>query len=285
MAGRPNVGKSTLVNTLLSYPLSIVSSKPQTTRHRLLGILSGDTYQVIFLDSPGLMVPRYALQDLMVKTAWSAISEADLVLLLTEPREDNLDGETRILDRLRHLRKRVVLAINKIDLVKRSDLLPVIQFYSALFPFEEIVPISALKEDGLDDLKRVMISKLPHQPAFYPAGEVTDRPQRFFVAEIVRQKVFERFGEEIPYSVAVVVDEYKEREGAKDYIKATVICEKTSQKAILIGKRGEAVKRLGREARSEIERFTGRNVFLELRVDVKENWRRRDSAIKMLGQT
>ena len=285
MAGRPNVGKSTLVNKLLSYPLSIVSSKPQTTRHRLLGILSGDAYQVIFLDSPGLMVPKYALQAMMVKTAWSAISEADLVLLLTEPREDDLDGETRILARLRQLRKRVILAINKVDLVKKPDLLPVIQFYNGLFSFEEIVPVSALKEDGLDDLKRVIISRLPHQPAFYPAGEITDRPQRFFVAEIVRQKVFEQFGEEIPYSVAVVVDEYKEREQAKDYIRATVVCERESQKAILIGKRGEAVKRLGREARSEIERFTGRGLFLELKVEVRENWRRKDGAIKMLGQT
>jgi len=285
VAGRPNVGKSTLVNKLLSYPLSIVSPKPQTTRHRLLGILSGQGYQVIFLDSPGLMVPRYALQDLMVKTAWSAISEADLVLLLTEPKEDDLDGETRIMGRLRQLRKRVVLAINKIDLVGKPDLLPVIRFYNDLFPFEEIVPISALKEDGLDDLKKVIVSRLPHQPPFYPEGEVTDRPQRFFAAEIVRQKVFERFGEEIPYSVAVVVDEYKEREGAKDYIKATVFCERESQKAILIGKRGEAVKRLGREARSEIERLTGKGVFLELKVDVKENWRRRDGTVRMLGQT
>jgi GTP-binding protein Era len=285
VAGRPNVGKSTLVNKLLSYPLSIVSRKPQTTRHRLLGILSGNAYQVIFLDSPGLMVPRYALQDLMVKTAWSAISEADLVLLLTEPREDDLDGETRILDRLRDLGKRVVLAINKIDLVGKPDLLPVIGFYSELFPFEEIMPISALKEDGLEDLKKVIVSRLPSQPPFYPEGEITDRPQRFFAAEIVRQKVFELFGEEIPYSVAVVVDEYKEREGAKDYIKATVFCEKESQKAILIGKRGEAVKRLGREARTEIERFTGRGVYVELKVEVKGNWRRRDSTVRMLGQT
>jgi GTP-binding protein Era len=285
VAGRPNVGKSTLVNKLLSYPLSIVSAKPQTTRHKLLGIMDGEDHQVVFLDSPGLMVPKYALQQMMVKSAWSAMEEADLVLLMTEPREDDLDGETRIVDRLRVMHKPVVLAINKIDLVARSGLLPVIAYYRELFSFTEIVPISALKDDGLDIIKQVIIANLPHQPAFYPAGSVTDRPQRFFVAEIVRQKVFEQFGEEIPYSVAVVVDDYKERDDARDYIKATVVCERESQKAILIGKGGVAVKRLGSRARAEIEAFVGKQVFLELRVEVKGNWRKMEQSVRSLGQT
>jgi GTP-binding protein Era len=284
VAGRPNVGKSTLVNKLLSYPLSIVSRKPQTTRHKLLGVLTGDAYQVILLDSPGLMAPRYALQQMMVKTAWSAIEEADLVLLVTEPREDSLDGETRILERLGQLKKKVLLAINKIDLVPKPDLLPLIEFYRRLFTFEEIVPISALHDDGLEILKDVIVSRLPRQPAFYPQGEITDRPQRFFVGEIVRQKVFELYGEEIPYSVAVVVEDYKERDGSRDYIKAVVVCEKAGQKAILIGRKGEAIKRLGTAARGDIERLVGKQVYLELRVEVKENWRRRDSAVKGLGQ-
>lgn len=284
VAGRPNVGKSTLVNKILNYPLSIVSRKPQTTRHKLLGILNGETYQVIFLDSPGLMVPKYALQNLMVRSAWSAMEESDLVLLLAEPREDDLDGETQILKRLARLKKPVILAINKIDLVMKNDLLPLIEFYRNLHPFDEIVPVSALKNDGLDILKGVIVSRLPHQPPFYPPGEVTDRPQRFFVGEIIRQKAFEQFGEEIPYSVAVVVDEYKERDQAKDYIRAVLVCEKASQKAILIGKRGGAVKRLGRAARTEIESFVGKEVFLELKVEVRDNWRREAGAIRTLGQ-
>jgi GTP-binding protein Era len=285
VAGRPNVGKSTLVNNLLDYRLSAVSPKPQTTRHKLLGIINGEGYQVIFLDSPGLMVPRYTLQDLMVKSAWAAIEEADLTLLLTEPREDDFDGETRILERLKRTAKPVILAINKIDLVAKDSLLPLIAYYRGLFGFAEIVPVSALKQDGLDALKKVIVAGLPSQPAFYPQDEVTDRPQRFFIAEIIRQKVFELFGEEIPYSVAVVIEEYKERGGeARDYIKATAVCERASQKAILIGKRGEAVKRLGRVARAEIEAFVGKGVFLELKVDVKENWRKDERKIKSLGQ-
>jgi GTP-binding protein Era len=285
VAGRPNVGKSTLVNKLVSYPLSIISRKPQTTRHKLLGILGGEGYQAIFLDSPGLMVPKYALQQLMVKTAWAVIEEADLVLLVTEPRSDDLDDQTGIITHLRRLKKRAILAINKIDLVNKATLLPLIEFYRELYPFAEIVPISALKDDGLDDLKGLIVSNLPHQPPFFPPGEVTDRPQRFFVGEIIRQKVFERYGEEVPYSVAVVVEDYKEREDGKDYVKAIVVCEKSSQKAILIGKRGEAIKRLGRAARTGIEGFVGKGVFLELRVEVRENWRREERTVKQLGQS
>jgi GTP-binding protein Era len=285
VAGRPNVGKSTLVNKLVSYPLSIVSRKPQTTRHKLLGILTGEGYQAIFLDSPGLMVPRYALQHLMMKTAWGAIEEADLVLLVSEPWLDDLNDETGILKHLERLKKKTILAINKVDLVNKLDLLPRIESYRGLYPFSEIVPVSALKDDGLDVLKGLIVSNLPHQPPFYPPGDVTDRPQRFFVAEIIRQKVFDLYGEEIPYSVAVLVEEYKEREGGKDYVKAIVVCEKPSQKAILIGKKGEAIKRLGKAARTSIEGFVGKDIFLELKVEVRDNWRREERAVKQLGQT
>ena len=159
--GRPNVGKSTLVNNLLSFPLSIVTRKPQTTRHRLLGILSEDNYQVIFQDTPGILVPRYALQKLMVESAWAVIEDADLVLLMTEPRQDDFNGEAHILSGLKRAGRKVVLAINKIDLVQKSSLLPLIGFYDRLFAFVEIVPISALKSDGLDALKKMIISNLP----------------------------------------------------------------------------------------------------------------------------
>jgi GTP-binding protein Era len=285
VAGRPNVGKSTLVNRLLNFPLSIITPKPQTTRHKILGILSETGYQVIFLDIPGIMIPKYALQDLMVKSAWSAIEEADLVLLMVEPRLRDFEKEAAILKRLEQLNKKAILAINKIDLVRKSQLLPVVESYSTAFTFTEIVPISALKADGLDLLKRAIVANLPHQPPFYPQGELTDRPQRFFVGELIRQKIFEQFGEEVPYSVAVLIDEYAERETAKDYIEATVICERDSQKAILIGQHGEAIKQMGRAAREEIEAFIGKGVFLKLKVDVRKNWRKQARSVRRLGQS
>ena len=282
VAGRPNVGKSTLTNKLLNFPLSIVTRKPQTTRQRTLGILTGEDYQVIFLDTPGMLVPRYALQKVMLEAAWSAVEDADIVLLLTEPAADNFNGETRIIERLKSMRKKVVLAINKIDLVPKPSLLPLTEHFMAIFPFEEIVPVSALKNDGLDRLKQILISNLPRQAPFYPPDEVSDRPLRFFAAEIIRQKVFELYGEEIPYSVAVVIDEYKEREKGKDYIRANVIAEKDTQKAILIGGGGAAVKRLGQAARESIERFVGKPVFLEIRVQVRKNWRKEERAARRL---
>jgi GTP-binding protein Era len=284
VAGRPNVGKSTLVNKLLNFPLSIVSPKPQTTRHKVLGILNEAGCQVIFLDSPGLVVPRYALQSLMVTAAWSAVEEADLVLLMVEPRMPELEGESAILKRLKELGKKVILAINKIDLVAKPDLLPVIRLYSEAFPFEDVVPISALKDDGLDVLKRAVVSNLPERPPYYPPDELTDRPQRFFVGELIRQKVFEQFGEEIPYSVAVLIDEYTERDSDKDYIRAIVICERDSQKAMLIGKRAGALKRLGSAARSEIESFVGKGIYLDLKVEVRKKWRKHEKTIRRLGQ-
>ncbi len=284
VAGKPNVGKSTLVNRFLNFPLSIITPKPQTTRHKILGILSEDNYQIIFLDSPGIMHPKYALQELMVKSAWSAVEEADIVLLMVEPWPQAVEEIGDMVDRLKALNKTTVLAINKIDLVPKPQLLPLMDQYSKCYGLEDIVPISALKADGLDRLKQVLIAKLPKQPPFYPPEELTDRPQRFFVSEIIRQKVYEHFGEEIPYSVAVVIDEFIERKEGKDYIKATIVCERDSQKAILIGSKGEAMKRLGRSAREEIETFLGKGVYLELVVEVRRNWRKDERAIKRLGQ-
>lgn len=283
VAGRPNVGKSTLTNRLLNFPLSIVTRKPQTTRQRLLGILTGEDHQVIFLDTPGMLVPRYALQKVMNQAAWAAVEDADVVLLLTEPAADDFNGEANILDRLRRLGKKVILAINKIDLISRPSLLPLTEHFMGLYPFEEIVPVSALKNDGLDILKRTIVAALPEQPPFYPPDEVTDKPMRFFAGEIVRQKVFELYGEEIPYSVAAVVDEYKEREGSKDYIKVDVIAERDTQKAILIGRKGEAVKKLGRAAREAIEAFVGKPVYLEIRVQVRKNWRKDENSARRYG--
>ncbi len=284
IAGKPNVGKSTILNNLLNFPLSIVTPKPQTTRHKILGILSESNYQMVFLDSPGIMAPKYTLQQLMVKTAWSAIDESDVVLLVVEPWGQEIEEMGEIIDGIKKRGKKIVLAINKIDLVAKPNLLPVIAEYNSRYGIEDIVPISALKLDGLDRLKEVIASNLPKQPPFYSPDELTDRPQRFFVAEIIRQKVFEQFGEEIPYSVAVVVDEYTERQDGKDYIKATIFCEKDSQKSMLIGRGGEAIKRLGKSARQDIEAFVGKEIYLELVVDVRKNWRKDEKLIRRLGQ-
>lgn len=282
--GRPNVGKSTLANGLLKFRLSVVTKKPQTTRHRALGILNGEGYQMILLDTPGILEPSYRLQELLVKTAMATLADGDVILLLSEPEADSFSDRPGLLDRLKESGKPVVLAINKIDLVTKTDLLPLIEHFGGLFPFKEIVPISALKTDGIDRLEQVLAGYLPSGPPLYPPDEVTDRPERFFVAEMIREKIFNLYGEEIPYSTAVAIEEFKERvPPAKDYIRAAVFVERDSQKGVLIGKGGAALKRLGQTVRQEVESFLGRHVYLELHVLVREKWRKKDSMLRDLG--
>jgi len=282
--GRPNVGKSTLANKLLKFKLSAVTKKPQTTRHRVLGILNGDGYQMILLDTPGILDPTYRLQEYLVKAAMSTLSEGDVILLMTEPKADTFSDRPELTDRLQSGGKPVVLAINKIDLVAKEELLPLIDHFSRLFGFAEIVPISALEDDGLDRLERVLAKYLPQGPPLYPQDEITDRPERFFVAEIIREKIFILYGEEIPYSTAVVIEEFKEREPpAKSYIRAAIYVERNSQKGVMIGKGGAALKKLGQAVREEVEAFLGRAVYLELQVLVREKWRKKDSILRDLG--
>jgi GTP-binding protein Era len=281
--GRPNVGKSTLMNALLGQKLSIVSPKPQTTRHRILGILSGETFQIVFFDTPGLLDPRYKLQEVMLKSAERAAQDADEVLFMIEALPESHELDFQWLERLKILDKPSILAINKIDLVPKDQLLPLIDECHRRYQFREIVPISALKQDGIDILRDVLVRYLPEGSPLYPEDMLTDQPERFFVAEIIREKIFQRYGEEIPYSATVVIDEFKERPGAKDYIRASIYVEKPGQRKILIGKGGEALKRIGREAREEIEAFLGRPVFLELWVGVKEKWRQKESLLRQFG--
>jgi GTP-binding protein Era len=282
--GRPNVGKSTLANSLLKFKLSVVTKKPQTTRHRALGILNGKDYQMILLDTPGILEPSYRLQEILVRTAMSTLGEGDVVLLMTEPKADAFADHSRLFEQIKLSRKPVVLAINKIDLVGRTELLPLIKHFTELFPFNEIVPISALKEDGMDHLKEVLAGFLPTGHALYPPDEITDRPERFFVAEMIRAKVFQLYGEEIPYSTAVAIEEFKERTPpAKNYIRAAVFVERDSQKGVIIGKGGNALKRLGRLVREDVETFLEREIYLELHVLVRDKWRRTDSTLRDLG--
>jgi GTPase len=275
--GRPNVGKSTLLNTLLNFKLSAVTSKPQTTRNRILGILNGDNFQIIFIDTPGLLTPKYELQRLMQNEIREAITTADLFLFVVEPFSPPDKDETHTIEQV--IAKPTLLAINKIDLVEKVNLLPVIEQYQC-FPFKEIHPISALKNTGLEELKQNIINNAPIGQPYYPQDQLTERPERFFVTEIIRENIFKYYGEEIPYCTFVEIEEFKERSVSKHYIRAVIFVERATQRAIILGKGGQAIKRLGSIARENIEQFLNRPIYLELVVKVKEDWRDNKSFIK-----
>ncbi len=280
LIGKPNVGKSTLLNRLLRTKLAIVSSKPQTTRKRLLGIMTDGDCQCYFLDTPGLLKPDYELQKLMFDQIKSAVRDADIITCLVDPwfKPEDIPVEF-----IRSLSKNPILCvINKIDLVAKSQLLPIIDTIKTL-DVEEIMPVSALHGEGTEELRKTIFQYLPEGAFFYPEEDLSDSPERFFVAELIREKVFEFFKKEIPYATCVVIEEFKERKKGKDYIKALVYVERKSQKGILIGKNGEALKKIGAEARKEIEDFLGRQVYLELWVKVKEKWRKNKKFLKELG--
>ena len=279
LVGKPNVGKSTLINALMGQKMSIVTRKPQTTRHRVLGILSGDTYQAILLDTPGVLEPRYKLHDVMMKNVYSAIEDADAVLVIVDVR----DKPEEVMDLALLKGKPALLLINKIDLIDTKEALPLAQAYGAMHDFLEIVPISALKGKNIDRLKELIVSLLPEGPPFYPKEMISEHPVRFFVAEIIREKIFEFYGKEIPYSTQVNITVYEEREGKKDLIDAEIVIERNSQKGILIGKGGRALKRVGTAARKDIEAFIDREVFLQLHVKVREGWRNRDNLLNSYG--
>ncbi len=278
--GRPNVGKSTLLNRMLGMKLSIISKRPQTTRNRILGILTEDDCQCYFLDTPGLITPRYALQSALVDQIKRAIDDADIVLWVIDPSYKQEDApDASLLD---FTAKKVLCVINKIDLVPRSEILPLIDMVKS-YGVREILPVSALTGEGFVELKNAIFSLLPPGPFLYPEENISDKSERFFVAEIIREKVFSLFREEIPYSTCVVIDDFKEREGAKDFIRAIIYVERKSQRIILIGKKGSTLKKVGEMARKEIERFLGRPVYLELWVKIKEKWRKNKAFLKELG--
>jgi GTP-binding protein Era len=284
IVGEPNVGKSTLLNALLDQKISIVTNKPQTTRQRVLGILSREDAQIIFLDTPGLLKPKYLLHKEMVKHAESALADADIILVMTDAeRKTELPEEVSLRVMPLCKTKPVFLVINKVDKANKVELLPVIQTFAKEGQFKEIIPISALKRDNLDAILKTIIQYLPEHEAFYPKDIVSEYPEKFFVAEFIREKLFEKFREEIPYSTAVEIREFKEREKGKTLINADIIVERDSQKGIVIGKKGEALKEIGTEARREIENFLQHEVFLELHVKVREKWRENETIIRQLG--
>ena len=287
MGGEPNVGKSTLLNALLGEKLSIVTAKPQTTRQRVVGILNRENAQIIFLDTPGLLDPKYLLQEKMVDAARMALADADVILVLCEVRK-KAELHPRVEEEI--LRKSAsdavrILVINKVDTIARDEVLPLIGAFSEKGLFKEIVPISAAKGENLDRLLSLIIQSLPVHVPYYPTDILSDAPERFFTAELIRETIFEHFREEIPYSTAVEIREFKERETGVAYVLADVIVERKSQKGILIGHRGAALKAVGAEARAKIEAFLGKRVFLELFVKVGKDWRGSEQWMKQLGYT
>jgi GTP-binding protein Era len=283
LIGMPNVGKSTLLNRLVGEKLSITSPKPQTTRHRLLGILNVPGAQLLFVDTPGILSPQGALNQALVSAAWAALAEADVVVWLVEPRPPD-PADKLLLPHLQKLERPLAVAVNKADLVAKPRLLPVMAAYHELFPNSPIVPVSALLGDGVPELIEEIVKLLPAGVALYQEDQLTDQQERFLVAERIRERLLHHTGQEIPYAVAVAVEEFDERERPRLVrIRATIYVERESQKGMVIGKQGRLLKTIGSEARAEIEALLAAHVFLDLRVKVWKNWRRDPRAVRLLG--
>ena len=279
LVGKPNVGKSTLMNALLGRKLSIVTHKPQTTRHRVLGIHSSDDHQVIFLDTPGVIEPRYGLQQAMMHTVEGAIRDADLLVFMVEATRQDTDRLS--LEKVQDAP--AILAINKMDLITQEEAIPLVDTYTNARGFEEVIPISAKTGLNLELLLEQIIDRLPPGPPLYPKEMISEHPERFFVAEMIREKIFEQYRQEIPYSVQVNIVEYQEREDQKDFIDAEIVVSSDSHKGILIGKGGRALKHVGTAARKDIEEFVGRKVYLQLHVKVREGWRDKPAYLRRYG--
>ena len=283
IVGLPNTGKSTLMNRYLREKVSIVSPKPQTTRTNVSCILSASGHQVIFVDTPGILKPKYRMQETMTTCVANAVSGADVILVLFDAStyRDSIHPELVNFSEKIDVGK-VVVALNKIDLVKKELLLVIIEKMAKLFPDADIVPISALDGSGTDELLSVLLEKLPVGPSLYSEDIISSEPERFFVSEIIREAVFHTMEQEIPYASAVIIDSFKEKT-AKVVIHATILVEKKSQKPIIIGKGGSMIKRIGIMARQGIETFLGKDVYLELYVKVSDDWRNRQSVLREIG--
>lgn len=284
LIGRPNVGKSTLMNTVIGQKIAITSNKPQTTRNRIQTVYTDERGQVVFVDTPGIHKAKNKLGEYMVSAAERTLKDVDLILWLVEPTTYIGAGEEHILEELAHVGVPVLLVINKIDTVKREELLPVIAAYSAKFEFNEIVPVSALKNENTPDLLETIFKYLPYGPAFFDESTVTDQPERAIVAEMIREKALRSLNEEVPHGIAVAVDSMKKRGKNNLYdIEATIVCEKNSHKGIIIGKKGVMLKKIGSEARRDIENLLQAKVNLNLWVKVKKEWRDSDFLVKNFG--
>ncbi|MBR1737672.1 MAG: GTPase Era [Firmicutes bacterium] len=284
LIGRPNVGKSTLMNALVGEKIAIISHKPQTTRNKIRSILTKDDFQAVFIDTPGIHKPKSKLGDYMVKSAETTLNEVDIILYLIEPYEKIKESDMSIIERLNKVKTDVFLIINKIDTVEAKSLLKVIDAYKDVYPFKEIIPISAANGKNIDELMNVIKKYLPEGPKYFPEDMVTDQPERQLAAEIIREKSLYLLQQEIPHGIAVEITSMKKRND-KDIIdiEATIYCEQDSHKGIIIAKQGSMLKKIGSSARYDIERLLGSKINLQIWIKVKKNWRDSDFLLKNFG--
>ena len=279
--GNPNVGKSTIMNAMVGEKLSIITSKSQTTRHRIMGIVNTDNYQIVYSDTPGILKPNYKLQEKMMGFVGTAFEDADIMLYITDVVE-TLDKNQRYIERLAKIDIPILLLINKIDLTNQEELEKLVDIWQKILPKAEIMPISAINNFNLDQVFKRIIELLPEGPPYFPKDSLTDKTERFFVSEIIREKVLLNYQKEIPYSVEIEVEEFKDTDKLLR-IMATIHVVRPSQKGIIIGHKGQALKKLGTEARKDIEDFFGKKVYLELHVKVSKDWRDKDRSLRNFG--
>jgi GTP-binding protein Era len=281
--GRPNVGKSTLLNEVIGQKIAIMSDKPQTTRNKIHGVYTNDRMQIVFLDTPGIHKPKSKLGDYMMRTAESTLGEVDAILFLIDVAEGLGGGDKFIMERLANVQTPVILVMNKIDLVHPEALLPIIAEYKDLYNFAEIIPVSAIHGSNISTLLEQVGKYLSAGPQYYPADQVTDHPEQFVCAELIREKILHSTREEIPHSIAVTIEDMRVEDNGVVHISAVIFVERDSQKGIVIGKKGALLKEVGRLARQDIERLLGSKTFLELWVKVKKDWRNQERILKDLG--
>ena len=279
--GNPNVGKSTLMNQLVGEKLSIITSKAQTTRHRIMGIVNGEDFQIVYTDTPGILKPNYKLQEKMMKFVRGAITDADVLLYVTDTVEDS-DRSAEIIEKVRLSGIPTIVVINKVDLTNAEKLTALVEKWQALLPEAVIAPCSAKENFNVEGVFNLILERLPEGEAFYPKDTLTDKTLRFFASEIIREKILLNYEKEIPYSCEIAIESYKE-EPTIDRISATIFVARNSQKGIIIGHKGERLKKVGQAARHDLEAFLGKRVFLELYVKVNEDWRNNDRELKRFG--
>mgnify|MGYP001164604387 CR=1 FL=1 len=281
--GRPNVGKSTLLNRIIGQKIAIISDKPQTTRNKIQGVYTRKDAQIVFLDTPGIHKPKSKLGDYMIKLAESTLREVDLILFLVDVADGLGGGDRYIMQQLNQVNTPKFLVMNKVDLIPPETLLPLIEQYKDLCKFEEIIPISALEGNNVDRLLDEIIRLLPEGPQYYPEDAVTDHPEQFICAELIREKILHLTREEVPHSIAVQIEQMKREENGVVHISALIYVERESQKGIIIGKNGALLKEVGQRARKEIEALLGSRIYLQLWVKVKKDWRNREQMLSEFG--
>ena len=283
VVGRPNVGKSTLINALIDDKIVVVSDKAQTTRNRIVCVYTDEKKQIVFMDTPGIHKPKHKLGEFMVDQAVDSLREVEAVLFVVAANEKRGPGDNFVIEQLRKVNVPVFLIVNKIDTMEKQDLLEAIVSYENSYPFEAVVPISAKEKDNIEEVVNLLEKHLPEGPKYFPDDMITDQPERLIISDIVREKILLQTHDEIPHAIAVDVDEMKTREDGTTYVRATIYVERDSQKGIIIGKQGAMLKTIGRQARGDVERLLATKVFLDLWVKVKKDWRNKSGMLSELG--